>query len=48
MPNEITPIPFDMSQLTSKPVDYQQMTPSTINRGIVDRKPKLGKNICKQ
>jgi hypothetical protein len=65
MPNEITPIPFDMAQLTSKPIDYQQMTPrqlgngnsviseqttrgpSTINRGIVDRKPKLGKNICK-
>jgi len=65
-PNEITPIPFDMAQLTSKPIDYQQMTPrqlnngnsfiseqttrgpSTINRGIVDRKPKLGKNICKQ
>ena len=66
MPDEIIPIPFDMAQLTSKPIDYQQITPiqldngnsliseqttrgpNTINRGIVDRKPKLGKNICKQ
>jgi hypothetical protein len=28
---------------------YQQITKEpTINLGIVDRKPKLGKNICKQ
>jgi hypothetical protein len=61
--NEIIPAPIDMEQLTSKPIVYQQMTPSTYkqdnnftnettknavtNRGIVDRKPNLGKNICK-
>jgi hypothetical protein len=66
MQNEIIPMPIDMIQLTSKPIDYQQIPSrqeennnnfiseqlSSIkknisNRGIVDRKPKLGKNVCK-
>jgi hypothetical protein len=66
MPNEIIPLPVDITQLTSKPIDYQQIQSEQVenknnnfiseqlsnkknisNRGIVDRKPKLGKNICK-
>jgi hypothetical protein len=66
MPNEMIPMPVDVAQLTSKPIDYQQIPSSQVenknnnfiseqlsniknisNRGIVDRKPKLGKNICK-
>jgi len=50
MPNDITPMPIDMVQLTPNPVDYQQIPreSNTVKRGIVNRRPNLGKNICKQ